>query len=721
MKKITFLLLSVFILTGICQVEAKSKWPKKTYGGDEKLMYGEQRIQEMRDKIDNYEWAANVYQLMQDNIEEMLANSVAVANGATSRGVSSLHDMSAYYGDMSLYYRISGDEKYLPIVVEALVTNFKLADPDDVLFLDKTKPYKDLWVWLMTRGGLFHSYDLLKNHPILEPYVATMKLRLEEIVSETKRYTTYMKHAGNTQFWCVTMGLGVSAILLDDVDTFKDVLYNDYYGAEAILNSLTDDGTTRLEPRGYYYGYVSAAFTMLAEIAQHNNIADLYHHTSAKGNTFEKLLEGFLLTLSPEGANLRNGDGGEHISISDGKISYKKGGFLTQNSINQYSYKWEIYNRVYDNPHFAWIVGFDTTRNSRCGYGGCYLGYTGLTHGVASTTASEIPYAKSIVQHEVGDVHLKSIEGPDYWFSDAITVHIRAGRTLINHNHNDHLHIKIDAFGKSIYTDWNQPYDYISPRAANNYANQTPISPRILSHNTIAVDGQEPTNNNITFSEIDRRSEGAQIVVAQGTPYDSVESVRTICLTKEYVLDIFDVKSDKPHTYDFILNSLGTVSGQGVGESFEYNDINEFYNLQPIDKWATRERNVWIADARKAKVTEDNVVITFRDSDGIGATATSICEDSTEFITAGLPLSISKFHWDKTPNNGIAGMPERKPISILRRECSSTTFYTLHCPFKEYRRDVTFTKDGDILTIKCEDFTDTFDLSTNRYKRESHK
>ncbi len=714
MRKIILLFIGVFTLVGVSQ--AKTKWPKRTYGGNEKLLYGEERIQEMRYKIDNYPWAAGVYQTLQDNIEDYLANEEVTAAKAESKGVNSLHDSAAFYGDMALYYRISGDEQYLPLVVDVLVEAFNLADSDNILFPDKTKKNTALWVWLMTRGGLFHAYDLLKNHPLLTPYVPTMELRLEEIVGETKRYTTYMRHAGNTQFWCVTMGLGVAAILLDDVETFTNVLFNDYYGAEAILNSLKDGGVTRLEPRGYYYGYVSAAFTILAEIAQHNNIADLYHHTSSKGNTFEKLLDGMFATLSPSGTMLVNGDGGENLSISNGKILYRKTGLFDDGTVEKYSFKWEIYNQVYDNPHFAWILNFDTTRSSRCGYGGCFLGYPALTHGVAQLTEGEAPYAQSVVQPEVGDVHLKSIEGQEYWFSDAITVHLRAGSTLMNHNHNDHLHIKLDAFGKSIYTDWHHGYDYISPRATNNYANQTPISPKVLSHNTIAVDGGEPKNSNITFSELDRTSEGAQIVVATGTPYDGVVSTRTLCLTGEYLLDIYEVESSEPHTYDFILNSLGTLSAEGVGESFEYRGINDFYNLQPIDKWSKRERNEWIADARKAEVEEPTVTLTFRDSDGIGATATSICEEPTEFISGGLPLSISKFVWD-TSSVGIAGMPERKPLAILRRECSSTTFYTLHCPFKDYRREVTFSRDGDILTITGEEFTDSFNLVTREYLR----
>lgn len=713
MRNIILLFVGVFTLVSVCQ--AKNKWPEKTYGGNEKLLYGEDRIQEMRYKIDNYTWAAGVYQTLQDGIEELLAQAGMTATSAEARGLPRLHDTAAFYGDMALYYRISGDEKYLPLVVEALVEAFNLADPDDVLFPDKTKKNTELWVWSMTRGGLYLAYDLLKNHPLLLPYVPTMELRLEEIVEETKRYTTYMKHAGNTQFWCVTMGLGVAAILLDDVETFEDVLYNDYYGAEAILSSFLDGGVTRREPRGYYYGYVSAALTILFEIAQHNEIADMYHYTSKSGNTFENVINGFFATVNPDGSNLSNGDGAEGVNIVDGKAVYKNMRIFGDETVDKYSFKWEIYNRVYDNPNYAWVINLDSTRNSNCGYGGCFLGYPGLTHGVIDLSDGEAPDARSVVQHEVGDVHLKSVEGKEYWFSDALTVSIRSGSNLMNHNHNDHLHIRMSAFGRSIYTDWQHGYDYISPRAANNYANQTPISPRVLSHNTVAVDGGEPTNNNITFSEIDRPSEGVQVVVAKGSPYDGVESTRTICLTKEYVLDIFDVESSTPHIYDFVLNSLGTLSAQGVGESFECHGLNEFYNLQPIDKWSKRERNEWIADARKADVVADNVVLTFRDSDGIGAVATSICEEPTEFISAGLPYYISKFQWDKS--DGVVGMPERKPLGILRRECSSTSFYTIHCPFKEYRREVTFSREGDILIIQSEDFTDSFNIKTHEYLR----
>ncbi|MFR9669593.1 MAG: hypothetical protein SNJ33_07600 [Rikenellaceae bacterium] len=702
MKRTILLFLSLYLFAG---VGVANNWPTESLGGGEKLMYGEERIAQMRYKIDNYQWAADAYQKMQESIEQRYQASEQSAAHALKQSLPPLMAMSPCYQDMAIYYRISGDEKYLPLVVEGIIDAFQLDDKDGVLFPDKESQNIEIWLWLMVRGGVLQAYDLIKTHPLMQPYIPTMELRLKEIVGETKRYTTYMRHAGNTQFWTITMGLGVCAMLLDDVETFKDALYNDYYGAEAILNSFKDGGVSRAEPVRYYYGYVASCLTILFEIAQYNDVADMYSYTSSQGTTFEGVLEGLFDMVTPQGWLPSSGDMGERASIKDDRPVYD----IT--SIFDGRGKWEVYNRVYDNPKFAWAVAQSPDRS---GDSGNFWSYSALVHGV-ELEQCQAPVVKSVVRQSVGDVLLKSIEGEEYWYSDAITVHVRGGETLINHNHRDQLHIKLNAFGKGIYSDWSHDYDYIAPRKANNYANQTPFSPSVLSHNTIAVDFSEPTISNVLYSEIDRASQGAQSVIATATPYEGVEAKRTICLTGEYVIDIFEVSSDRERNYDFILNSFGTVSSCGAGESFEYNTLNEEYGLQPIDKWAKRERNVWIADGRKSKVEADNLVVTFRDADGVGATATTLCEDATELITAGVPYYINKFSWDVSDGGG--SMPERKPMVMLRRKCASTTFYTIHYPFKEFATQVKLTKSGDVLRIESEKFTDTYNLLTNEYQR----
>ncbi len=716
MKKLILLFVCALVCVG---VNGANKWPKKPLGSNEKLFYGEQRIQEIRQKIDSYEWAAELYQTMQDNIEIGLNEGTIADQYKASVGGSPIWRVSGYYRDMALYYRISGDEKYMPELIDYIVSSFQLDKPDKVLFSDKVSQNHNLWTWLMFKMRLFHAYDLIKTHPDMRQYEPIMNERLKEIVSESKRYTTYMRHAGNTQFWVITMGLGVSAMLLDDVETFKDALYNDYYGAEAILSSFKDGGKARLEPPLYYYGYVTSCLTILFEIADFNDIADMYNYKSANGNNLETLVEGFIDMSYPDGTLMSHGDGTDYYAVV-GNRAVIFGAKLFDN--DEYTAreldKWEIYNRAYDNPKFAWILSRNPKRDGLCEI----WGYSALTHGVGELGAVETPLVSSEVFHTEGSALLKSVEGADYWDSDAITVLVRAGATLINHNHSDHLHIKMNAFdSKPIYTDWVHYYDYISPRKANNYADQTPLSPRVLAHNTVAVDCSEPKISNIKFSDIDRSSDGAQVFSAYGTPYKGVDAKRTICLTKDYVIDVFELESDTVHTYDFILNSLGVVTGEGIAESYEYKTINEDYKLKAIDKWAKKERNAWIQDARRAKVSEDNVRVIFRDSDNIGAVATTLCDDEqpTELILANTPTYVAKMTWDGSLEN--SGFAQLKPLSILRRECSSTTFYTVHYPFKDVAQRVAITKEGDVLSIVGEDFVDTFDVSTNKYKRESNK
>ncbi|MCX6309953.1 MAG: hypothetical protein NTY32_14430 [Bacteroidia bacterium] len=168
-------------------------------GNNEKLFFNEQKFTEIRNRIQNEPYAKQTYTLFQEKLKDSEINT----------DFEPLWSEGHWVRDAAIYYRLSGDEKYLPKAVAQLVDGFQLDKPTKKLFADTTRVNTYFWSWIMYRGGLFFAYDLLKTHQLFKPYEALMNQRLDEIIAEGFRYKNDIKRLGNTQFWGIT-GLGLA-------------------------------------------------------------------------------------------------------------------------------------------------------------------------------------------------------------------------------------------------------------------------------------------------------------------------------------------------------------------------------------------------------------------------------------------------------------------------------------------------------------------------------
>lgn len=698
------------ILSAVCCLTLLSamagRWPDKPLGGGEKLFFDERTFAEIRERIDSYPWAADLYEKLRHNI----AHPTPLVEYAPLWGES------LRIKDAALYYRISGDESYIPEIVENIVKAFSLDRAGDKpLFADKAKGNPNLWTWLMYRGGLFVAYDLIRNHPQMIPHVPAMERRLDEIIAETQRMASGLRQLNNTHFWAVTMGLGVAGFLRGNDEAIAQAVYNKTYGLTAMLKKFRDGGRFLPEPFRYGYDYVACCMTILAEAFRFNGREDLYRYeVTPNGASMKKMIEAYFTVICPDGSAPVNGDMGELVQIAHGR-EYREIPRLFHNQ-NTYRVmqKLEIYHAVFRTPALAWAISKNPARDE---VDFTFWGYAALTHG-ASIDNAQAPDARSVVWPETGDAHLKSIEGPAYWDGDAITVHVRNGATLATHNHNDYFHFTLNAFGKNIYPDWFYRWDYLAPRSADGYANQTPFSTRMLGHNTVIADFTEPSRKNIVYSQIVRDG-GAQVFSASGEIYDGIRQQRTFVMAPEYVIDIFQVQSETPHTYDYVLHSFGSATYDGVAGWRPYPAINDDYGLEPIDSRVGGPESRWIGGARKAAVA-DNVTVRFLDRDGIGCYTSVVQTGDSEVIAGAVPYYIAPTPkgWKDTPR--MKGMPRRKPMFILRRKACNTTFYALHQPFRKGGPRFGFSLDGNRLVVRGDRFTDTYDLGTGRYEREKN-
>ncbi|MCX6307516.1 MAG: hypothetical protein NTY32_01360, partial [Bacteroidia bacterium] len=288
------------------------------------------------------------------------------------------------------------------------------------------------------------------------------------------------------------------------------------------------------------------------------------------------------------------------------------------------------------------------------------------------------------------------------------------------------FHFTLHAFGINLYHDWFYRWDYLAPRSSNGFRNKTPFSARILNHNTVVVDFKEPDQSVIKFSQVKPELQGVefseltrsgemQLVSAKGEIYKGVVQKRTLAVTKEYVIDVFEIVSASPHNYDYVIHSYGKAAYPDLKAWKPYPKINDEYGLDKIDQKSRLDNNVWIASAQNVGWDKDVVVI-FRNKEGVGSYTTLLEQKGTQVISANLPVKVEGLGWDESVKN--QELPERKPMFIARRNAASTTYYALHQPYQNNEKRYQFKRDGYNLIVSGEMFTDTYNYLSGSYARK---
>ncbi len=266
--------------------------------------------------------------------------------------------------------------------------------------------------------------------------------------------------------------------------------------------------------------------------------------------------------------------------------------------------------------------------------------------------ASQPPRMTSRLFRDHGYAFLRSSADADYWKGNGWSAFLTFAKSGV-HGHQDTLSLMLFSKGTLLLPDVEArstvPHSFSS-------AIQRQLNRTALSQNTVMIDGRDQRGIRKNLS-LDRFTAGtdAHIVAAsdtEGLLYKGVSQSRTIIACKNYVFDVFQVKSETPRQIHWIAHTIGTPG-----------DVTATVALKPAENTLTHPAASWLSD--------------FRTGSGSGPITITTENDTVRYIMqiAACPSTAAT----------VCGYPEtdrpespRIPMILLERKEKETVFCVLH-------------------------------------------
>ncbi len=311
----------------------------------------------------------------------------------------------------------------------------------------------------------------------------------------------YKAGKSNWQTWH-NAGLISVALCLRDEKLLDKVLNGDggfYYQME---NSVLSDGAW-YEGSWSYHAYTLSAMVKIAEAAWHSGI-DLY-----KTPELKKMFEAPFKCLMPNGKSPATNDGMEqgpstmHCEIAAGR---------------------------YGDPIFE---DFIAKLSKRAGYEALFVGLENPKRH-PNALSSAVMDASGLAFLRRGGQFVSLDFGP------------HGG----GHGHRDKLAVNYFTFGRTVAPDPGRGWPYNLPIHREWYK-------MTLSHNTVVVDETPQKECEGKLESKDFTGDYHTATASVDTAYDGVTLRRTVALSDNWLLDIYEVESDVEHTYDWVWHGRG--------------------------------------------------------------------------------------------------------------------------------------------------------------------
>jgi hypothetical protein len=212
-----------------------------------------------------------------------------------------------------------------------------------------------------------------------------------------------------------------------------------------------------------------------------------------------------------------------------------------------------------------------------------------------------------------------------------------------------------------------------------------------ISHNTLVVDmqtqypqrkwrhdsSQQPAMGELVCFHADPF---AQIVRARcDNVYAGVRLERTVCLVDGVTLDVFSARSDKAHTYDWVIRSPGTPQADAA--------------LSPLSAPLAKDQGYQLLSTLRAATSGSPFTCAFGgEKEGLKVTMAGVpdtqfilCDGPTNTPEARMPMLLARRHATQTTYvSAIRSVGDVRPVSLETEEIPGGRLVLLNIGGKEY-------------------------------------
>jgi len=594
------------------------------------LMLNKAEIEEIKDKVEKYEWAQLAYATLQAHADNWVNKRIEVpetgggfyhADDAVAYAITEAHyDLVDAAQDLGLMYQLTDDPAYMEKAKEIL-----LAYADSYLTYEihdkagRTGEQASAGGRATAQGinearwviPLAWTYDLIYND-----MTEAERTAVAENVLKPSADLLMLNNEGrhNHQTW-YNSGVGLIGLVLGEREyVWYALLKDDSSLGYQLDKSITDDGMW-YEGSMHYQLYVLRALQPLMEATHHAGF-NVYEHPHYKG------LFDFMVNYADP--NL------EMPTINDGRV-------VDLAESDRIPYFELAYTRLGD-PTYAPLLA-ESPRNS----------LNALLYGRPELGEGEVPEWETQYFDASDLAVLRSGEGEDSLQAVFNYMGYQGG-----HSHADQLGLVIYGLGVPLFPDAGS-IKYREPEQ-EGWFKQT------LAHNTMVVDGA--SQERASAAEVTQfvNADGGQIMtVAHSDLYPGVTLTRTVLMNDDYLIDIFNADSADTHQYDLVYHNIG---------GFSTDDLD----FQPADvKPGESGGYEYLRDVETA-VSDDDWLGNWHLTSSWGVNINVLGEPDTTYYSATGPIAARK-----------GDEMDEYPISTLfaRRELTGTQFVSIIQPYKD--------------------------------------
>lgn len=432
----------------------------------------------------------------------------------------------------------------------------------------------------------------------------------------------------NNHYISHAAGIGCLGLILGRPDLVNYALQNPMGIVILLENGMQTNGMWFESSTNYHFTALWF-FVRMAEPFRRADIGfDLYDYVTPSGKTMKSMFDSQINLALPDLTLPQVGDCyGQRLNLPSRK---------------DYEYAYNAYR----DKTYAWLLSMgDRFKPLKQGF----AGYISLLFG-EDLGELQVPESVSQSYPEHGYVLLQANAARGYWKSkDPMVVFFTYDRSSV-HCHMDSLSFSLYAKGRTVYPD----HEGKSQGHSFSSDIQGELNRTTFNHNCLVVDrkSQSPVPEVLELLEVDLNGPCQRITARDaGHSYAGVHQTRTLILHDDYLLDIFQVKSDEPHTYNLLYHIA--AEGSPMQCSLE---------LHPGQHELPEQVGKWLRNCRVGKSDED--VYFGWDFDDFKLRMDIAGEGGTRFMVLDFP-----------ENEDFSGNPI--PGVFIERHCDSTVFCVL--------------------------------------------